>query len=80
MDHDQNLVFTLLLIVELEILVLFWVIFYTLSHQTSGPTWEELVILDQIYKIWISPSVSDVVVIASSANLLFAVDQYCLSL
>jgi hypothetical protein len=47
-DHDQNLVSSPLLTTELESLAPFWAIFETLAHYTSTPTWEKLVILDQI--------------------------------
>jgi hypothetical protein len=45
-DRDQNIIFGPLLIVELEILAPFWVIFDTPTHQTSTLVWEKLLILD----------------------------------
>jgi hypothetical protein len=47
-DHDQNPVFVFLLIIELKTLAPFWAIFNTPTHHTFIPSWEKLVILDQI--------------------------------
>ncbi len=47
-DPNQNCVFAPLLIVELETLAPFWVIFDAFAHLTFAPTWEEWVVSDQI--------------------------------
>jgi hypothetical protein len=47
-DPGQNPIYVPLLIVELEILASSWAIFYTPTLLTFAPTWEKLVVLDQI--------------------------------
>jgi phosphatidylserine synthase len=79
-DYDQNPIYASLLIAKLETLAPFLVISNIPTHQTSTLTWEKLVILDQIYEIWIFPFVFDVVVVTSLVILLLVTDQYCLSL
>jgi hypothetical protein len=47
-DPSQNLVSTLLLIVKLKTLAPSLVIFDVPTHLIFNPTWEKLVLLDQI--------------------------------
>jgi hypothetical protein len=47
-DPSQNLISTPLLPVKLKILAPSLVIFYVPTHLISIPTWEKLVVLDQI--------------------------------
>jgi hypothetical protein len=47
-DPSQNHVYVLLLAIELETLVLSWAIFNAPTHLIFVPTWERLVVLDQI--------------------------------
>jgi hypothetical protein len=47
-DLGQNLVSTPLLVAKLETPTPFWAIFNALAHLITTPTWERLVVLDQI--------------------------------
>jgi hypothetical protein len=68
------------LIVVLKTMAPSWAISNTPIDQTFVFSWEKLIVLDQTQEIWISPFVSDFVVIISSAILLLIEDQYYLSL
>jgi hypothetical protein len=78
-DPSQNLASAFLLIIKVETLIP-WAISDAPTHLTSLPAWEKWVISDQIYEIWISPSISNFANVVSSTILLLVEDQYCLSL
>jgi hypothetical protein len=46
-DLGPDLVFAILLVIELEILAPFWAIFDALTHLIFAPTWERYVVLYQ---------------------------------
>jgi hypothetical protein len=47
-DLNQSLISTPLLTIELETLALSWAIYYIHAHLTFAPTWEKLVVYEDL--------------------------------